>query len=399
MTDQQQGAMAEATRLTRAGRLTEATATIQRMLGSVSAPPPGRTEVAAPLEVPGEVIGETSPATQLLRWASDERIGPVREGEVGQDATALPHLSPDVLRLRGRPHGAQVRMPLRRPSPALPDGFVECTYTAAAGTRAYKLYVPRGATGQALPLLIMLHGCTQSAADFVAGTGMHVFAEEETFLVAYPEQARAANGSACWNWFQVHDQQRERGEPSLIAGITQQIMRSAHVDHHRVYVVGFSAGGAMAAVMAATYPDLYAAAGVHSGLAHGAAHDLPSALTAMRQGAPGQAPWHARRVPMIVFHGDRDTTVSAVNAEYVLGQEQGGTAQVAMQRGEVPGGHAYTRYIYHDASGRPNDEKWIVHQAGHAWSGGSRGGSYTNPQGPDASAAMVHFFNRNPGAP
>jgi poly(hydroxyalkanoate) depolymerase family esterase len=323
----------------------------------------------------------------------------MREREAAQRATALQHLDPDVLRLRGRLPGAPL---LRVPPPSLPaDRFVDATYTAAAGTRAYKLYIPRATTGQALPLLIMLHGCTQTATDFAAGTRMHVFAEAHPFFVAYPEQARTANAGACWNWFQVQDQQRGLGEPSLIAGITEQIMRTYPIDRNRVYVAGFSSGGAMAAAMAATYPDLYAAAGVHSGLAHGAAHDLPSAFAAMRGGAPGQALRRPRSVPLIVFHGDRDTTVNAVNADYVLGDGQGGQrrglADVAIERGQVPGGHAYTRYIYYDDSGRPRNEKWIIHKAGHAWSGGARGGSYTDPEGPDASAEMLRFFNSNRG--
>jgi poly(hydroxyalkanoate) depolymerase family esterase len=292
------------------------------------------------------------------------------------------------------------RRPVAEPD-LVPAGgrFIEAIYRNAAGSRAYKLYIPGGYRGQPVPLVVMLHGCTQSPDDFAAGTRMNVLAEEQTCLVAYPAQASEANPAKCWNWFRPSDQRRGQGEPSLIAGITRQVMRDYVVDPRRVYVAGLSAGAAAAAVMGATYPDLYAAIGVHSGLACGAASDVPSAFAAMRQGefaSPptyGSVPKAALTLPTIVFHGDSDTTVHPRNGDHVVAQFKGTTsARVQMHRGRVPGGHAYTRAIHIDASGRTLLEHWEIHGAGHAWSGGSPAGSYTDPRGPDATREMLRFF-------
>ena len=291
----------------------------------------------------------------------------------------------------------------RSPAPApdvLPDGgqFLVASYGNQAGSRVYKLYVPSGYHGQAVPLVVMLHGCTQSPDDFAAGTRMNVLAEEHTCLVAYPAQAASANASKCWNWFRPSDQQRGQGEPSLIAGITRQIMRDYSVDPERVYVAGLSAGAAAAAIMGMTYPDLYAAIGVHSGLACGAAGDLPSAFAAMRQGeavaarGPGE---YRRMIPTIVFHGDQDSTVHPRNGDQVIEQSRASPMtdlRTTVQRGRVPGGHAYSRTLHADARGQVILEQWVIHGAGHAWSGGSPAGSYTDPQGPDATREMLRFF-------
>ncbi len=272
--------------------------------------------------------------------------------------------------------------------------FESRTFTAAAGTRPYKLFVPSGYRGQPVPLIVMLHGCTQSPDDFAAGTRMNEVAEDETCLVAYPGQTQAANAQKCWNWYNSADQHRDQGEPALIAGITRQVMQDFAVDPDRVFIAGLSAGGAQAAIMGDAYPDLYAAIGVHSGLACGAARDMPSAFAAMGTGhAPHATRARARLVPTIVFHGDRDTTVHPLNGDHVITQSKGkARLKTTVERGQSTGGAVYTRTVQAEDNGRPVLEQWTIHGAGHAWSGGSRSGSYTDPNGPDASREMLRFF-------
>jgi poly(hydroxyalkanoate) depolymerase family esterase len=279
------------------------------------------------------------------------------------------------------------------------SSFENLSYRNAAGSRTYKLFVPSGYNGQKIPLVLMLHGCTQSPDDFAAGTRMNVLAEAQTFLVAYPEQARSANVSKCWNWFHPTDQRRDEGEPSLIAGITRQIQGDFNVLPGAVYVAGLSAGGAAAAIMGSTYPELYAAIGVHSGLACGAASDLPSALAAMRHGgATAKSGSSERIIPTIVFHGDKDATVNVVNAGQVIAQSKGyADLSKNVSYGET-GGRRYTRTTLSRGFGPAVLEEWVLHGAGHAWSGGSAAGSYTDPAGPDASREMIRFFFSQPAS-
>ena len=364
-------AMAEATRLTRQGRLVEATALIQQTLASPVATrrPPEATQ-------PGQV----------------------RPGRLPR-RRAVPSRDPSVLHRLLRPASPVVELP--------PGRFDAFSYTNAAGTRSYRLYIPASGTGQALPLVVMLHGGTQDAVTFAAATGMNDLAEREKFLVAYPEQPRSANAGRYWNWFAPGHQRRDAGEPSLIAGITAQVTSRYGADAARVYVAGFSAGGAMAAVMAAVYPDLYAAVGVHSGLAYAAAADLASALQAMRQGPPHAARPPARPLPLIVFHGDQDATVAPANAAGLIGRvlaaaspdRDPGALPPTVTGGQVPGGHTYTRTCYQDPAGAALAECWIIHQGGHAWSGGVPHGSYTDARGPDASAQFIRFFGEHPAIP
>jgi poly(hydroxyalkanoate) depolymerase family esterase len=426
MSDQMQGGMAEAMRLMQEGELAEATAVIQRALGGSSlgtgfasvASQDAPSGADAPIDVEGSVVDEDPHPRAPSRPAA------------GRGPAAAPRPAASPLLFGSVPltmPGGLPGLPGTIPSPkegetdpvVVPTGgrFVERSYSNRAGTRSYKLYIPSGYIGQEVHLVVMLHGCTQAPNDIAAGTRMNALAEEHIFLVAYPAQAQGANMQKCWNWFKASDQQRGRGEPSLIAGITRQVIDEYNVASDRVYVAGMSAGGAMAAIMAKAYPDLYAAVGVHSGLAPGAAHDMPSAFAAMRQGGPatphrdiptatatGQ---HARITPAIVFHGEHDKTVHPRNADDLLehyctakitgSRDEAGelTPHGTVRQGKVPGGHAYTRMTYRDAGGRAIVERWTVHGLGHAWSGGSSSGSYTDPKGPDASAEMVRFFNQH----
>jgi poly(hydroxyalkanoate) depolymerase family esterase len=363
MTDRMRAGIAEALRLTLAGRLNEATATIQRTLGGPAAP-----------KVP-----QDAPRT------TDHSMPRVEARAAAPAPVSPPGAAPTWVE------------PGRR--------FVAGSYQGAAGTRGYRLYVPTGYVGQAVPLVVILHGCTQSAEDLANGTRLNLLAEDETFIVVYPEQASAANRSRCWNWFKAAHQRRGAGEPSLIAGITQTIMTTYNVDPRRVYVAGMSAGGAMAAILAATYPDLYAAVGVHSGLAPGVARDFHSGLAAMQHGGPdhtnGKSNAQPTSIPLIVFHGDRDSTVHPRNGEQVLahaiGNASGSTEpRVSVTRSQVTIGRSYTRTLYRDAAGNVVAEHWLVHGAGHAWSGGSAAGSFTDPWGPDASREMWRFFQEHP---
>jgi poly(hydroxyalkanoate) depolymerase family esterase len=371
----------EATRLTRSGRLAEATALLQRMLRGENAP-----DTVHAVSSPVPAAGREPPTIDVKANAAETKARPRTRRTSANLTKNFPGFGPGGSLRRAPPSMADIA----------PDGtsFVESTYKSAAGSRAYRLFTPSGYHGQAIPLVIMLHGCTQSPEDFAAGTRMNFIAEEQTCLVAYPAQRAEANQAKCWNWFRPADQQRGGGEPSLIAGITRQIMRDHSVDPQRVYVAGLSAGAAAAAVMGSTYNDLYAAIGVHSGLACGAATDLPSALIAMKQGGGSKAmPGDGPTVPAIVFHGDRDTTVHSNNGDRVVRQSIGGMRTNAkVHRGRVPGGHTYTRTVHSDASGRGILEHWEIHRAGHAWSGGSPAGSYTDPDGPDATREMLRFF-------
>jgi poly(hydroxyalkanoate) depolymerase family esterase len=422
--------MLEAARLTRAGRLTEAMALLQRQLqgheapGAATAPRPappsqGRAPRIIDVEVeePGPRPEPVEPAAAAFRAklpTGAKPTGVLPTGVLSTGAlpealrSALAGLGASELGAKGLGAGAPGAgfgrsspfAPARAATP-LPDGarFLDLVFASEAGSRPYKLYVPASLGAGPVPLVVMLHGCTQSPEDFAAGTRMNTLAEEHGLLVAYPAQTASANAQKCWNWFSPGDQRRGQGEPALIAGITQQVMRDHPVDPRRVYVAGLSAGGAAAAIMGEAYPELYAAVGVHSGLACGAARDIGSAFAAMRQGAAGAVPAQGagRVTPTIVFHADQDKTVHPVNGDQVIARSGAAAGlRSETQQGQVAGGHAYRRTCHIDRDGQVVLEQWLVHGGGHAWSGGSASGSYTDPRGPEASREMLRFFLDHP---
>lgn len=392
--------MFEATRLTREGRLEEAMALIQgrRVKRPSPATAPERPATAPPS--PGFIdLTPPSPHTGDSWTAPTSNAGGTSHSESDEIMPGL-HLSRVFHSLMSK-WGHKAKEPADAPSPAprKESQFVERAYSNAAGMRGYKLFIPPAHNGERLPLVIMLHGCTQSPDDFAAGTRMNEIAAAERFFVAYPAQDQRANSAKCWNWFNAGDQRRDQGEPSIIAGLTREIIREFNIDPKRVYVCGLSAGGAAAAVLGMTYPDLYAAVGIHSGLACGAAKDTLSAFAAMRQGAAGaiaaaNSIAHKPR-SAIVFHGDADKTVNPLNGEAIVAQFQGATPLAASTtQGQSTDGTRFTRTSHTAEGGQTVLEHWILHGCGHAWSGGSKAGSYTDPRGPDASREMIRFFSQ-----
>jgi len=356
--------MLHATDLIRHGKLVEATAHIQQMLGA-----------KAPVAAPDDAI----------------------EGSF----VVLPEAKPRRAR---SPLGATLRhiarggMPDATPRAAHPQGadaqFREMTYTGPQGRMDYMLYVPARPAQGPRPVVVMLHGCTQSPQDFAAGTGMNTHAEAEGFLVIYPAQPVGANMNKCWNWFRPSDQARDGGEPALIAEVIRAVLAAEDADPARVYVAGLSAGGAAALIVAQAYPDLIAAAGVHSGLAVGSAHDVGSAFSAMRSGADGVT--LDQTVPTIIFHGTADTTVDVANAKAIARQvHRGGVGRRTAAKVTPPDRRTATRSVVAGPDGRTAHEVWLIDGAGHAWAGGSAAGSFTDPTGPDATGEMLRFFRQH----
>ena len=374
MNDIFKSGMAAATRLTQSGNLRDATALIQRVLRGELAPSEAERSKPERLLVSPLIDGsavDTSPTIDLLAMFAGAQ--PASSGTIGS---------------RAREKNSEAGH--------APGHFTSGTFGNDAGRRAFKFYTPTERTGGARPLIVMLHGCTQSSDDFAAATRMNICAEEHECFVVYPEQAAAANTSKCWNWFKSTDQVRGQGEPSIIAGLTSEMIKNNAIDPRRVYVAGFSAGGAAAAVLAEAYPDLFAAAGVHSGLACGAARDMQSAFAVMsghqQPHRTSSNPQPSTFVPVIVFHGDRDTTVHPRNGAEVVARAGAQSGLTATTETATTAGRSYTRSLYRDGQGRTVMEDWVIHGAGHGWSGGSKRGSFADAKGPDASREMLRFF-------
>ena len=356
-------AMRKATRLTGIGKLMDATRLIQRALSSAE------PQVRRPPE----------------SAANDPQAAGV--------ADAPPQVI--ILPPPARPDTTPVT-----PVPQRKGGFTKHQFAFDGKTYPYRLYIPAApaldaSDNKPMPLVVLLHGCKQDALDFSNGTAMNALAEEHQVMVLYPEQITSANAMRCWNWFEPSHQQAERGEPGMIAALTQKIVQNHNADPQRVYIAGLSAGGAMAAVVSSLYPDIFAAVGVHSGLAAGAAQDMVSAFAAMRSGAKGRA---APVIPTIVFHGTADKTVHPDNGDHITdaaltalkasGLELVKTHSARGKKGEEKTG----RVVYSTADGKPYIENWRIDDGAHAWSGGDAAGSYTDPDGPSASEAMLAFF-------
>ncbi|WP_206245261.1 extracellular catalytic domain type 1 short-chain-length polyhydroxyalkanoate depolymerase [Novosphingobium terrae] len=281
------------------------------------------------------------------------------------------------------------------PRPA-PGSFISGEFTCPQGTLAYRLYTPHGSPLRRMPLVVMLHGCSQSAVDFAIGTGMNRLADALGFIVLYPQQSQSANLARCWNWHNPDNQKRGRGEPAVIAALTRHAMALSRANPARIYIAGLSAGGAAAAITGAAYPDLFVAIGVHSGVAQGQIGSLATAISAMRgRRASGPSGKLRRPPPTIVFHGDQDRVVHPSNAgAFLANLERSKPGPLLSQSfaGTSAQGRDFTRKVYKSAHGEILLEDWTIHGSGHGWSGGHAGGSYTDPAGPDASKEMLRFF-------
>lgn len=413
--------MGEATQLVRSGQLADATRAIQQTLGAAVArhsnTPTPASAGAAPLPAQSPTAAEAPP------WRRATAAQDVEDAVViDRSATTSPAQAQRSTTPR--------RAAGNHPQVEAPGSFTRVVFThggARHHPHHYHLYVPPGATaGTPMPLVLMLHGCTQNPVDFATGTGMNDAAAPANALVLYPEQPHSANPNGCWNWFRPGDQQRGSGEPALLVAMLRDVMARHPVDAQRVYVAGLSAGGAMAALLGREYPDLFAAVGVHSGLQAGAAHNVMGALSAMKNGAKlGAATHHAAKdhradapalppLPMIVFHGDADPTVHAHNGEQLikatlsaLATAPGGnqTTVETVHKGRSGGGQSYTRKVYTVVGCDPAAhavreqrvvaEHWVLHGAGHAWAGGHAGGSHTDPRGVNATQEMLRFFTEH----
>ncbi len=299
------------------------------------------------------------------------------------------------------------RPPDATPAPGRLTGGI---FRSDVGSREYRLYLPGTAGSDARPLLVLLHGCTQSADDIARGAALHEIADSMGMLVLYPEQPAAANPLRCWNWFDPAHQRRGAGEPALLSAMVREIAAAQGADPRRVYVAGVSAGGAMALILAASYPELFAAAGSHSGVPLAAATPAtalrvmraggvgdPAAVAAARMAsAPASGAERSRLVPIIVFHGVDDAVVHVENGRATAAQWRGAASLAGIENAETSttgdaGGLTYRRSRVGPPDA-PLVDLWLIDGLGHAWSGGSPAGTYTDARGPIASAELVRFL-------
>lgn len=323
------------------------------------------------------------------------RHGLVPGSESGPHDSARPVLAPmnDLLKRVG----ATLATPKSADAPIAPGAeFRAAQYSCAAGSRAYRTYVPSTANEGLNGLVVMLHGCTQSPEDFALGTGMNALAERHRLVVMYPRQCRGENAQSCWNWFRRADQTRDQGEPAIIAGLTLEAVAEFGVSRDRTFVAGLSAGAAMAVILGETYPDVFAAVGAHSGLPFGAARDVPSAFAAMA-GNPVEGLNGARgttAIRTIIFQGNADATVHPLNSDRIArdAMDRAPRETVQHERRGTIAGREFVCSTMSTADGATQLEHWVIDGLGHAWSGGRPAGSYTDTSGPDASAEMIRFF-------
>lgn len=381
--------MTKATALTRTGNLTEAVALIQSLMAQKTPDAPEADDTS--------VIDGTFVRLDGSAPGNDPKAHPAPRAAPRAGPNPRPSLREALRTIAAGGMPASVRG--KSAIAKMPDGaqFLDLTHDDGRQQRDYKLYIPANRPAHAMPLIVMLHGCTQSPDDFAAGTGMNALAEQHGLLVAYPAQPTGANANKCWNWFRPEDQRRDQGEPALIAGLTRAVALNYAVDRKRIYIAGLSAGGAAAAIMGSAYPDLFAAVGVHSGLAVGAASDIPQAFSAMRSGASGKGAVPA--VPTIVFHGTADLTVHPSNGKAVVAQILRAFVglKATERKGVSAGGRSHRTTAYTDNAGRTMCEYWEIDGAGHAWAGGHANGSFTDPTGPSSSDAMLQFFLQHRG--
>jgi poly(hydroxyalkanoate) depolymerase family esterase len=376
--------------LTRAGDLAGATRAIRNGLARSN---DGATDTSGH---PHTIAPDPQASTEGSRATNPTALRVENSARAGRIARPLHEVIDALGRLKQRVFDPDAFSgQTKQRAPQIPPGarFETRSIISPQGQRFFKLYVPARPLAEPRSLLIMLHGCTQTPEDFAAGTRMNELAEQNGFIVAYPAQPKSANPSACWNWFNPQNQTRGRGEAAVIVAEAQRLIAEFGIDPRRVFVAGMSAGGAMAAIVAAVYPDAFSAVGIHSGLPYRSASDVVSALAAMRgKGAPSmQSYGESPLVPTIVFHGSADRIVHPSNGARINDAHLG-SREVHQGTASDGNGRSFQRMITRDHNGRIKAEYWVIEGAGHAWSGGSPDGSFADPLGPNASREMVRFF-------